>query len=107
MPDACLVLKEGLIGGGGGWRNPPSLPSLPGTQGSGFISWGGYNGGSGEATVTEVLDRNPESLWRVREVEGTARLAGRGSSLPCLLIQHAYQLPIRTPNSHPDGPLLF
>ena len=51
---------------------------MPGTQASGFISWGGFNGRSGEASVPEALERIPERLWRVREVEeeSTVQLAG-------------------------------
>lgn len=50
--------------------------------------------------------REPEMLWRCREVEGIVRLAGRPAGIPCPLTQHSYQV-VRTQSLIYTLPSLF
>lgn len=108
VPDAYLVLKDGLTGGGSGpFSNPPSHLSLSGTQGSclsllGQVKAGGVGVGMWQSQSLQS--------WRARALVeaqrgGGCRAAGRVRSRPpslsSPLTQHSNQLIIRTKKTHP------
>lgn len=75
MPDACLVLKEGLTGGGSSaFISSPSRLSFPGPEPA-YLGMG-----------MEAL-REPKMLWRFRGVESAVRL-GEAEGLPFLPVNN-------------------